>query len=155
MNNEEIQALMEKLKSLGLTEEDIANGVLWPGFKAGKISKEDLDALLSALGLEMDPDFKDDDGPGEGAPAAGEGAQGEGAPVSKEEAEGLKEIKPGESKEEFQEKVEEAKGGEEAPAAGAGEGEKPAEGGEEKPAEGNNDDEEKEWDDVKKNVFKL
>jgi hypothetical protein len=152
MNNEEIQALMEKLKSLGLTEEDIANGVLWPGFKAGKISKEDLDALLSALGLEMDPDFKDDDGPGEGAPAA---AQGEGAPVSKEEAEDLKEIKPGESKEEFQEKVEEAKGGEGAPAAGAGEGEKPAEGGEEKPAEGNNDDEEKEWDDVKKNVFKL
>lgn len=151
MNNEEIQALMEKLKSLGLTEEDIANGVLWPGFKAGKISKEDLDTLLSALGLEMDPDFKDDDGPGEGegAPAA---AQGEGAPgVSKEEAEDLKEIKPGESKEEFQEKVEEAK---ESPAAGAGEGEKPAEGGEEKPAE-NNNDEEKEWDDVKKNVFKL
>ena len=152
MNNEEIQALMEKLKSLGLTEEDIANGVLWPGFKAGKISKEDLDALLSALGLEMDPEFKDDDGPGNGAPAA----EGEGAPeVSKEEAEGLKEIKPGESKEEFQEKVEEAKGGEEAPAAGAGEGEKPAEGGEEKPAEGNNDNEDKEWDDVKKNVFKL
>ena len=144
MNNEEIQALMEKLKSLGLTEEDIANGVLWPGFKAGKISKEDLDALLSSLGLEMDPDFKDDDGPGDGAPAAEGGAAPE---VSKEEAENLKEIKPGESKEEFQEKVEEAKGGEEAPAAGAEEGEKPA--------EGNNDDEEKEWDDVKKNVFKL
>lgn len=146
MNNEEIQALMEKLKSLGLTEEDIANGVLWPGFKAGKISKEDLDALLSALGLEMDPEFKDDDGPGEGE--AGDGT------VSQEEAEDLKEIKPGETKEEFQEKVEEAKG--------TGEGEKPAE---EKPAEGekpgegtpaeNNNDEEKEWDDVKKNVFKL
>ena len=135
MNNEEIQALMEKLKAAGLTPEDIANGILWPLFKGGKMSKEDLDTLLSSIGLEMDPEFKDDDGPaaeGENK-GAGDGASAPAAEgVTQEEAENLKEIKPGESKEEFQEKVEEAKG--------------------DKPAESNDD--EKEWGEARK-LFKL
>ena len=130
MNNEEIQALMQKLQEAGLSPEDIADGILWPLFRDGKMSKEDLGTLCAAIGLELDEEFENDKGPeGEGAPApAAEG-------VTKDEAEDLKEIKPGESKEEFKEKVEEAKG----------DGEEPKE----EPKE------DEEWDDVKKNIFKL
>lgn len=141
MNNEEIQALMQQLQSAGLTPEDIADGILWPLFRDGKMSKEDLSTLCSAIGLELDENFENDEGPAEGdAPA-----------VSKEEIEDLKEIKPGESKEEFQEKIDDAK------ADGAAEGaaeDKPAEEADEgdKPAEGEDDEE---WDDVKKRIFKL
>ena len=141
MNNEEIQALMQQLQSAGLNPEDIADGILWPLFRDGKMSKEDLSTLCSAIGLELDENFENDEGPAEGdAPA-----------VSKEEIEDLKEIKPGESKEEFQEKIDDAK------ADGAAEGaaeDKPAEEADEgdKPAEGEDDEE---WDDVKKRIFKL
>lgn len=133
MNNEEIQKLMGELQSAGLSPEDIADGILWPLFRDGKMSKEDLSTLCNSIGLELEEDFEEDKGPKEGEPAA---------EVSKEEAEGLKEIEPGESKEEFKEKVEEAKGPEEG---------KPAPESEPKEEE----DEEKEWDDVKKNIFKL
>ena len=139
MNNEEIQALMAKLQEAGLSPEDIADGILWPLFRDGKMSKEDLGTLCSSIGLELDEEFENDKGPegGEPAPAA------EG--VSKEEAEDLKEIKPGESKEEFKEKIEEAKG-DEAPAEEPKADEEPA------PEEKSEDEE---WDDVKKNIFKL
>ena len=130
MNNDEIQALMKQLQDAGLSPEDIADGVLWPLFRDGKMSKEDLGTLCSAIGLELDEEFANDD---HAEPAEGEGAA-EG--VTKEEAEAAKEIAPGESKEEFKEKVEESK-------------EEPEEEGEEK------DDETKEWEDVKKNIFKL
>ena len=152
MNNEEIQALMQKLQEAGLSPEDIADGILWPLFRDGKMSKEDLATLCSSIGLELDEEFENDKGPeGEGAPApAAEG-------VSKEEAEDLKEIKPGESKEEFKEKVEEAKGpegdGEPAPAAEEPKAEEPKAENEPAPAPEKSDDEE--WDDVKKNIFKL
>lgn len=139
MNNEEIQALMAKLQEAGLSPEDIADGILWPLFRDGKMSKEDLGTLCSSIGLELDEEFENDKGPegGEPAPAAADGE------VSKEKAEDLKEIKPGETKEEFKEKVEEAKGPE-APAA-----EEPKAD----PAPEKTEDEE--WDDVKKNIFKL
>jgi len=140
MNNEEIQELMSKLQEHGLKPEDIADGVLWPLFREGKMSKEDLSTLCASIGLELDPDFDKDEGP------ANEG-EGEVPGVTKEEAEEAKEIKPGESKEEFKEKVEEA-------AAPAPEAEKPVEEGE-KPAEGEEKSEEdKEWDEAKK-LFKL
>ena len=140
MNNEEIQALMAKLQEAGLSPEDIADGILWPLFRDGKMSKEDLATLCSSIGLELDEEFENDKGPEGDAPAADGG-------VTKEEAEDLKEIKPGESKEEFKEKVEEAKGPE-APAA-----EEPKADDEPAPAPEKTEDEE--WDDVKKNIFKL
>ena len=113
MNNEEIQALMKTLQDAGLSPEDIADGILWPLFRDGKMSKEDLGTLCSAIGLELDEEFAKDEGPKmdeekvEDKEEVEEVAPG----VSKEEAEDLKEIKPGESKEEFKEKVEEAKDG--------------------------------------------
>jgi len=141
MNNEEIQALMAKLQEAGLSPEDIADGILWPLFRDGKMSKEDLGTLCSSIGLELDEEFENDKGPEGGEPAPA--ADGE---ISKEEAEDLKEIKPGESKEEFKEKIEEAKGPD-APAA-----EEPKADEESAPEEKSEDEE---WDDVKKNIFKL
>lgn len=136
MNNEEIQALMSQLKDAGLTPEDIADGILWPLFRDGKMSKEDLSTLCSSIGLELDEEFEKDSTPDPiegGAEEKSEGGEGEVAPgVTKEEAEAAKEIKPGESKEEFEEKLEGAK--------------------EEKPdGEGS---EEEEWEEAKK-LFKL
>ena len=98
MNNEEIQALMQKLQDAGLSPEDIADGILWPLFRDGKMSKEDLGTLCSSIGLELDENFDKDEGP-----EVGDG-------VTKEEAEEAKEIAPGESKEEFEEKIEESAG---------------------------------------------
>lgn len=131
MNNDEIQALMAKLQEAGLKPEDIADGVLWPLFRDGKMSKEDLGTLCNSIGLELAEDFDKDTGDG-----------AENGNVTESEAESLKEIKPGESKEEFKEKVEEAK------ADGA-----PEDKVEEKVEEEKSEDEE--WDDVKKNIFKL
>ena len=122
MNNEEIQALMQKLQDAGLSPEDIADGILWPLFRDGKMSKEDLGTLCSSIGLELDEDFDKDEGPEAGA---------EG--ITKEEAEEAKEIAPGESKEEFEEKIEES-------------------AGDDKVEEGA--DEDKEWEEAKK-LFKL
>lgn len=137
MNNEEIQALMGQLQSAGLTPEDIADGILWPLFRDGKMSKEDLATLCSAIGLELDPDFEKDEHTDpideKGSENGGEVAPG----VTKEEAEAAKEIKPGESKEEFKEKVEEAKSPEE-----------------ESSEESEGEDEEAEWEEAKK-LFKL
>lgn len=138
MNNEEIQALMAKLQEAGLTPEDIADGILWPLFRDGKMSKEDLGTLCSSIGLELAEDFDKDEGPaGDEAPAEG---------VTKEEAEDLKEIEPGESKEEFKEKVEEAK---------EDNAETPAAEEDKKDEEVEEKSEDEEWDEVKKNIFKL
>lgn len=131
MNNEEIQALMSKLQEAGLTPEDIADGILWPLFRDGKMSKEDLGTLCSAIGLELDPDFEKDTGPDESGEVAPE--------ITEEEAEAAKEIQPGESKEEFEEKIEEAK--------------KPNDESEEE-SEEEEPSEEEEWKEAKK-LFKL
>ena len=135
MNNEEIQALMSQLKDAGLTPEDIADGILWPLFRDGKMSKEDLSTLCASIGLELDEEFDKDSTP---APIEDKGGDDkEVAPsVTKEEAEEAKEIKPGESKEEFENKIEESV-------------ETPASEGEDKA-----DDEEAEWEEAKK-LFKL
>ena len=141
MNNEEIQALMGKLQAAGLSPEDIADGILWPLFRDGKMSKEDLGTLCSAIGLELDEEFANDD---HEEPKAEEGAAAEEevAPgVSKEEAEELKEVKPGESKEEFKEKVEDVKDGAESESEVKAEEEKDGE-------------DEEEWEEAKK-LFKL
>lgn len=151
MTNEEIKALMAQLQEQGLEPEEIADGVLWPLYRKGKMSKEDLSTLCSSIGLELAEDFENDD---HAEPMEGEGAEGAAEGITKEEAEAAKEIAPGESKEEFQEKVEEAAEGSEEPEAEA-----EAEG-EETEADGSSDEneepkEEEEWDDVKKNIFKM
>ena len=136
MNNEEIQALMGQLRDAGLSEEDIADGVLWPMYREGKISREDLATLCSAIGLELDEDFDKDPTPD----PIDAGKENPTENVTKEEAEEAKEIKPGESKEEFKEKVENAK-------------ESPVPDGSE--SDDDDEEDEEEWDSVKKNIFKL
>lgn len=142
MNNEEIQALMSQLKNAGLSDEDIANGILWPLFRDGKMSKEDLSTLCASIGLELDEEFENDKGPEDGAPAEG---------ITKEEAEAAKEIKPGESKEEFEEKVEDmAKPGESEEVKE----EKEEEHSSEEESGDKEESEDEEWEEAKK-LFKL
>lgn len=108
MNNDEILSLIEQLKAQGLGEEEIMD-VYYESFKEGKMDRKDLETLANALGYELTDDFKADEHEDPISAGAAEG-------VSKEEAEDLKEIKPGESEEEFKEKIEEAKDGESAAA---------------------------------------
>lgn len=143
MNNEEIQALMGELQKAGLTPEDIADGILWPLFRDGKMSKEDLATLCSSIGLELDEDFEAD----EHAEPSEEESAVEG--ITKEEAEAAKEIEPGESKEEFAEKLEEDKLDEDKLE------EEKSEDESEDESEGDGEEsEEEEWEEAKK-LFKL
>lgn len=147
MDNDEILSLIDQLKAQGLEEEQIME-VFYDTFKDGKMDREDLETLASALGYELDDDFKNEPTPD---PIDSMGAEG----VTEEAAEDLKEIKPGESAEDFKEKIEAAKEGEEpAPTPEADEVEeveeeekvedKPEDNSEDKPSEEEEDDERKE-----------
>lgn len=100
MDNEKIQSLISQLKGVGLGDEEILD-VFYATFKKGKMDRKDLETLADSLGYELDDDFKEDKTP--------DPIEGGEPDITKEEAEDLKEIKPGESKEEFKEKVDEAK----------------------------------------------
>lgn len=103
MENDEILSLIEQLKGQGMSDEEIMD-VYYETFKKGEMDRKDLEVLAEALGYELTDDFKEDEHADPmAAPESGE--------ISKEAAEDLKEIKPGESEEEFKEKVEEAKEG--------------------------------------------
>lgn len=113
MNEEQIKSLIEQLKAQGLTEDEIMD-VFYQTFTEGKMDRKDLEVLTEAMGYELTDDFKEDSTPD---PIASEGAEG----ISEASAEDLKEIKPGESPEEFEAKIDEAK------SEGVGEEEKPEE----------------------------
>lgn len=105
MNGEEIQSLISQLKASGLNEEQIMD-VFYETFKKGEMNREDLESLANAMGYELTDEFKKEETPDpivSGSEESGE------AGISKEEAEAAKAIEPGESKEEFKEKIEEAK----------------------------------------------
>jgi hypothetical protein len=104
MDNEKIQSLISQLKGVGLGDEEILD-VFYAAFQKGKMDRKDLETLADSLGYELDDDFKEDK-----TPDPIEGGEGKKPEVTPEAAEDLKEIKPGESKEEFKEKVDEAKG---------------------------------------------
>ena len=137
MNDEEIRTTIEEMKAQvkakpenkEKTEEEIEEMMLDGFFKAyteGKMSKEDLGALAGVMGYEFTEDFDKEEEvkPGEGQEqGAEEGVEG----MTKEQLEDAREIKPGESKEEFKEKIEDVKEGE-APAPAAEEGKDAAEG---------------------------
>jgi len=103
MNEEQIKSLIEQLKGVGLEEEQIMD-VFYETFKRGKMDRKDLEAMAEAMGYELTDDFKEDshEDPIEGGEAKAE----ELGDISKEDLEEAKEIKPGESKEEFEEKLE-------------------------------------------------
>ena len=133
MDRTEMESLVKQLKAAGLTEEQIME-TFYETFQDGKMDREDLEACAEFMGYELTDDFKNDPTPD---PIAG---GGEG--ITKEEAEAAKEIKPGESAEEFKEAVE---GGEpKAP-------ETPSEEPKSEPEKSEEEiDEDKEWEEVQK-----
>lgn len=80
----------------------------------GEISKGDLEAMANAMGYEFTEEFANDeqaveDFKEEEKPAEGEGGEG----MSKETLENTRTMEEGESKEDFKEKIEDAKEGKE------------------------------------------
>lgn len=149
MNSEEIQSLIEQLKAQGLSEEDIME-IFFQTFTEGKMDRKDLETLADAMGYELTDDFKNDETPDPIEEAPAEGLEG----LTKEEVEDAKEIEPGETKEEFAEKLEGDKESEdeEKPAEPEEEVEEKAEEEVEEDDEGEEDD--KDWEEAKK-LFKL
>lgn len=145
MDRTEMESLVKQLKAAGLTEEQIME-TFYETFQDGKMDRKDLEACAEFMGYELTDDFKNDQTPD---PIAN---GGEG--ITKEEAEAAKEIKPGESAEEFKEAVEgvEPKGVEpKAPEAPKALSEEPK--AEPKKPESKSDeeiDEDKEWEEVQK-----
>ena len=129
MNSEEIQSLIEQLKAQGLSEEEIMD-VFYQTFVDGEMDRKDLETLADAMGYELTDEFKNELTPD---PINAEGAEG----MSKEELEDAKEIEPGESAEEFKDKLE----GEEVEGEAKEEEKEVAEAGEEENAEPEEDDE--------------
>lgn len=99
MNEEEIKSLIEQLKAIGLDEDKIMD-LFYTAFTEGKMDRKDLETLSEAMGYELTDDFKNDPQPD---PINAGTSEGEG--ISEEKAEEAKEIKPGESAEEFKDKL--------------------------------------------------
>ena len=161
MENEEIRSTIEQIKAQvkakpenkDKTDDEIDALILDALLKAyndGKMEKDDLLGIAEAMGYEPTEEFLKDQtapNPNPNAPAEGEGAQppaenGEAPAPSAEDLEAVKTMQPGETPEEFKEKVEEVKEGGGAPASNP----PAAEGGD----EGGEGDEETEEDERKK-----
>ena len=118
MNDEEIRSTLEQIKAQvkakpenkDKSEDEIDEMILDAFLKAytdGKMTKEDLGGLAQAMGYEFTEEFNQD-------PAAGNEASGEGEPApttTQEQLEDVRTMEPGESTEEFKEKVEDVKEG--------------------------------------------
>lgn len=97
MDKTEMESLVKQLKAAGLNEEQIME-TFFETFQEGKMDRKDLEACAEFMGYELTDEFKNDETPD---PIAVGGKEG----ISKEAAEEAKEIEPGESKEEFKEKL--------------------------------------------------
>lgn len=133
MDRAEMESLVKQLKAAGLNEEQIME-TFYETFQDGKMDREDLEACAEFMGYELTDEFKGDPTPDPIADG-GEGAGG----ITKEQAEAAKEIKPGESPEEFKEAVEGS-----APKAPK------SEGHESEPKPEGEEDEDEEWEEVQK-----
>ena len=99
MDRTEMESLVKQLKAAGLTEEQIME-TFYETFQDGKMDRKDLEACANFMGYELTDDFKNDATPDPmSSPDLGGG-------VTKEEAENAKEIKPGETAEEFKDSIE-------------------------------------------------
>lgn len=95
MDKAEMDSLVSQLKAAGLTEEQIME-TFFKTFQEGKMDRKDLEACAEYMGYELTDDFKNDQTPDPiNSSKVGNG-------ITKEEAEDAKEIKPGESPEEFE-----------------------------------------------------
>lgn len=167
MENEELRSTIEQIKAQvkakpenkDKTDDEIDAMILDAFLKEyteGGMTKEDLLGLAEEMGYEPTEEFlneADNPAPGgepapgaEGGNPAPEGGEG-GAPApTAAEAEETKVIEPGQSPEEFKEKVDEIKEGgnpapNPAPAAEGNEGGEPGNGGGEEPGDDEGDDE--------------
>lgn len=140
MNDEEIRSTLEQIKAQvkakpenqNKSDDEIDQMILEAFYKAyteGQMTKEDLGGLAQAMGYEFTEEFdQDPEAANEVNPEANPAPEGQG--TTEEDLEAVRTMEPGESAEEFQEKVEDVKegehvepeGGEEAPAE-EGEGE--------------------------------
>ena len=130
MNPEEIRSTLEQIKAqvkakpenAEKTDDEIDEMILESFYKAytdGKMTKEDLGGLAEAMGYEFTEEFDQDPEAaneltpeqGEGAAPAPEAEGEEGAGATQEDLEAVRTMEPGESAEEFQDKVEEVKDG--------------------------------------------
>lgn len=99
MDKTEMNSLVSQLKATGLTEEEIMD-TFYAAFQEGKMDRKDLEACANFMGYELTDDFKNDPTPDPmSSPNSGDG-------ITKEEAESAKEIKPGETAEEFKDSIE-------------------------------------------------
>lgn len=99
MDKTEMNSLVSQLKATGLTEEEIMD-TFYAAFQEGKMDRKDLEACANFMGYELTDDFKNDATPDPmSSPNSGDG-------ITKEEAESAKEIKPGETAEEFKDSIE-------------------------------------------------
>ena len=159
MNKTDMESLVKQLKAAGLNDEQIME-TFYETFKDGKMDRADLEACAEFMGYELTDEFKNDATPD---PMSGGNGEGAGEGVTKEEAEAAKEIKPGESKEEFQETVEGQAPANDTPPSndtppttetpspeGAPKAEEKPEGTEEASKSEPENDEDKEWEEVQK-----
>ena len=128
MNDEEIRSTLEQIKAQvkakpenkDKSDDEIDEMILdafYQAYTEGKMSKEDLGGLAQAMGYEFTEDFDQDPAAapqinpeegGEGAPAP-EGEPGPGA--TEEDLEAVRTMEPGESADEFKDKIDEVKEG--------------------------------------------
>ena len=126
MDKTEMNSLVSQLKATGLTEEEIMD-TFYAAFQEGKMDRKDLEACANFMGYELTDDFKNDATPDPmSSPNSGDG-------ITKEEAENAKEIKPGETAEEFKDSIETE-----------------SEDSEKEDSEEDSTDEDKEWEEVQK-----
>lgn len=155
MDNEEIRSTIEQIKAQvkakpenkDKTDDEIDEMILESFYKAytdGKMTKEDLGGLAEMMGYEFTEEFDQDPAaanevnPEEGTPAPAEGGEG----ATQEDLEEVRTMEPGESAEEFKEKVEDVKEGEHV--------DEPAAEGEPAPAEEPEEEKDDEDDERKK-----
>ena len=180
MNDEEIRSTLEQIKAqvkakpenAEKSDDEIDEMILDSFYKAyteGKMTKEDLGGLAEMMGYEFteefdqDPEAANELNPEQGAEGepnpAPEQGEGEGQPgATQEDLEAVRTMEPGESAEEFKEKVDEVKeGGHVADDDDKGEGEgEPAPASEpESESEDDDDDDEDDEDEERKKASEL
>ena len=158
MNDEELRSTLEQIKAQvkakpenkDKSDDEIDEMILDAFLKAytdGEMTKEDLGGLAQAMGYEFTEEFDQDPAAAneaEPAPAAEGGEEAPGA--TQEDLEAVRTMEPGETAEEFQEKVEDVKEGEhvdEGEPEGEPESEEGGEGESEPESEDDEEDERK------------
>ena len=94
MDNEEIKSLIEQRKATGLGEEEIMD-IFYKTFEKGKMDRKDLETLANEMGYELTDEFKNDEHPD---PIETEGEE-------TTDLDDAKELKPGETKDEFKDRI--------------------------------------------------